>query len=50
MSKQMQTFKLDPELISKLKTMAIKERRSFNNYVETALYHHVKKSPLPLKK
>jgi len=39
-----QTFKLEPELIESLKKLAEKDNRSFNNYVETVLLDHVKKS------
>lgn len=35
--KQMQTFKLDPELISELKKEAERMNRPFNNWVETIL-------------
>lgn len=40
--KKTQTFKLEPELIEKLKKLADKENRPFNNYVETILLSHVK--------
>jgi hypothetical protein len=39
-----QTFKLEPDLIQALKALAVKENRSFNNYVETVLLDHVKKT------
>lgn len=39
--KKPQTFKLDPDLIDKLKQLAEKDNRPFNNYVETVLKNHV---------
>ena len=41
--KETYTFKFDADLIEKLKKLAAKENRSFNNYVETVLLDHVKK-------
>lgn len=41
--KKPQTFKLDPDLIERLKKLAEKDNRPFNNYVETLLFEHVKK-------
>lgn len=41
--KQAYTFKLDPELIEKLKKLSEKDNRPFNNYVETVLIDHTKK-------
>lgn len=42
--KKSQTFKLEPDLIEALKKLSEKDNRSFNNYVETVLLDHVKKS------
>jgi hypothetical protein len=42
--KKSYTFKLEPELIEKLRKMAEKDNRSFNNYVETILLDHSKKA------
>ena len=36
------TFRFDEELINKLKEYAIKDNRSFSNFVETILKDHVK--------
>lgn len=38
--KQLQTFKLEPKLLTALKKEAKKLNRSFNNYVETLLLTH----------
>jgi len=35
------TFKLEPEVITSLKSLAEKDNRSFNNYVESVLKAHV---------
>jgi hypothetical protein len=35
------TFKLEPEVIASLKSLAEKDNRSFNNYVESVLKAHV---------
>jgi excinuclease UvrABC nuclease subunit len=43
-AKMMQTFKLEDDLIEALKKLSVKENRSFNNYVETVLFNHVKKA------
>lgn len=38
------TIKFDPDLLEKLKKLAEKENRAFNNYVETALLEHSKRA------
>jgi hypothetical protein len=35
------TFKLEPEVITSLKSLAERDNRSFNNYVESVLKAHV---------
>lgn len=40
--RKLQTFKFDVDLLEILKKLAAGENRAFNNYVETALFQHVK--------
>lgn len=37
------TIKLEPALLETLKKLAVKENRSFNNYIETVLLDHTKR-------
>ena len=42
MTKKQTAFRIDPEVIDKLKQIAKEDNRSLNNYVELLLIKHIK--------